>query len=163
MEECFNIAEEYKLDILSFDATVFYDSDFTTNTFKEKYDRKAILTTDVMKGKDFYNLVNKKGGYKAPVWLNFYRNEFIKENSLYFYEGIIHEDELHTMNSFIKANRIKYIPKKFFNRRLRSNSIMTSKINIKRIEGNYVIAKETYKLYLNNDLNEETKISYYFG
>ncbi|WP_297712214.1 glycosyltransferase [Clostridium sp.] len=157
MEECFNIAEEYKLDILSFDATVFYDSDFTTNTFKEKYDRKAILTTDVMKGKDFYNLVNKKGGYKAPVWLNFYRNEFIKENSLYFYEGIIHEDELHTMNSFIKANRIKYIPKKFFNRRLRSNSIMTSKINIKRIEGNYVIAKETYKLYLNNDLNEETK------
>ena len=157
MEECFNISEIEKLDILTFDANVFYDSDFKSNNFKERYHRESMLSSEVMNGEEFYNLSNKVGAYYAPVWLNFYKSDFIKENNLYFYEGILHEDELHTMSSFIKANRIKYISKKFFNRRIRNNSIMTSKINIKRAEGNFITAKEAYKLYLNNELALETR------
>ncbi|EPZ56648.1 glycosyltransferase, group 2 family [[Clostridium] sordellii ATCC 9714] len=110
-----------------------------------------------MSGEEFYVYANRNRAYRAPVWLNFYKRKFIESNNLNFYEGIVHEDEIHTSKSFILAKKVKYIPKRFFFRRIRENSIMTKEIDENRIKGNYIIAKETYKLSKNKNLSKKTK------
>ena len=61
------------------------------------------------------------------------------------------------MSLSIKGEKIKYIDKKFFNRRIRNNSIMTSNFNKKHIYGNFEVFKELYKIYCiyNYDINTE--------
>lgn len=157
MEICYEEAKTNKLDILTFDAECFVDDGYSANVVAENYDRSNILGSKVMDGEEFYIYSNEKGGYRAPVWLNLYRRKYIENNKLYFYDGILHEDEIHTIESYIKANRIKYINNKLFRRRIRSNSIMTSPISEKRIYSNKVIAEETYKFYCHYKLKQITK------
>lgn len=157
MKICYNEAEKNDLDILTFDAKCFMDPNYTGNTIDENYNRCDILDTNIYCGNEFYLISNNKGAYRSPVWLYFYNRKFIIENSLYFIEGIVHEDEVYTVNSLLLAKSIKYIPKKLFNRRFRDNSIMTSKLNKKRLYGNLAIANEVYKLYTNNKLDNEIK------
>lgn len=157
IEVCYREAKKYNLDIITFDANIFFDENIEINEWKEKYDRKEILNSNILNGQEFYILSNKKGIYYSPVWLYFYKKEFIEKNNLFFYEGIVHEDEIYTSTALIKANSIKYINQKFFNRRIRENSIMTSNISKDRIIGNRTIANETYKLYLNNNLDIELR------
>ena len=161
MEYCYNLAVDNKLDIITFDATSFVDKDYNGKILIENYKRDNKLETKVMNGQDFYNYAKERRGYNTPIWLNFYRREFLMLNKIEFYEGIIHEDELHTLKSYILANCIMYIPKSFFNRRVRSNSIMTTKYGYKNAFGMYITAVEAYKFYLEkiNILNEDTKIN----
>ncbi|AUN15181.1 glycosyltransferase [Paraclostridium sordellii] len=159
MEYCYNEAKKDNLDILTFDAETFLDGQLSIDEIdKEEFYRDKIIESKVMSGEEFYVNSNKKGAYRAPVWLNFYKRKFIENNNLNFYEGIVHEDEIHTSKSFILAKKVKYIPKRFFFRRIRENSIMTKKIDENRIKGNYIIAKATYKLSKNKNLSKKTKI-----
>lgn len=156
VEYCYRESEKHNLDIVTFDAEVFFDDNYNMEKFNEDYSRNGKISEKIMTGEDFYVHANYKGVYKAPVWLNFFNRKYLQKNNLYFYDGILHEDEIHTMKSYVMAKKIKYIPKKFFHRRIRNNSIMTSPINIKRIEGNYTIAEEAYKLIKELNLNEDT-------
>ena len=151
------IFEKYNLDMVTFDAICFLDKDYVGNDINEDYDRRDLLPKYMLTGEEFYVVSNKSGGYKAPVWLNFYNTEFIRKNKLFFVEGIYHEDEIHTCHCLLKAKKIKYIDKKFFNRRIRNNSIMTSNFNKKHIYGNFEVFKELYKIYCiyNYDINTE--------
>lgn len=156
MEYCYKEAEMHNLDIITFDAKVFYDEDYKIQHVFENYDRKSKLDSEIMTGEEFYVKSNHRGVYRAPVWLNFFNREYLQKNNLYFYEGILHEDEIHTLKSYLMANKIKYLPREFFFRRIRSNSIMTSPLNINRIKGNYIVAEEAYKLIKELELKDET-------
>ena len=156
MEYCYKEAEKYNLDIVTFDAEVFYEDNYDKQSFFEDYSRSGKLDEKIMIGQEFYVYANYRGMYKAPTWLNFFNREYLQKNNLYFYDGILHEDEIHTMKSYIMANKIKYIPIKFFKRRIRANSIMTSPINTKRIDSNYIIAEEAYKIINELQLNKDT-------
>lgn len=159
--------EKYNLDILTFDAQCFLDIDDENKienmdiVSKENYDRKSVLESKVLEGQDFYNYIIKSNAYKQPIWLYVYRTEFLIENKLYFYHGLIHEDELYTIQALINAKNVLYIPKSFFFRRLRFNSIMTSKIRKKNIDSLNIICKELYTLYLqkHNSLKYQTNIN----
>ncbi|CEN79301.1 glycosyltransferase [Paraclostridium sordellii] len=158
MEYCYNEAKKDSLDILTFDAETFLDGKLSVDEInKEEFYRENLIESKTMSGEEFYVYSNQKGAYRAPVWLNFYKREFIEKNNLIFYEGIVHEDEIHTSKSFILAKKIKYIPKRFFFRRVRENSIMTREIDESRIKGNYIIAKEAYKLFKYEVISEKAK------
>jgi glycosyltransferase involved in cell wall biosynthesis len=148
MRICYEESEKFSLDILTFDAECFYDKDYIGIEMNENYSRLNLLDENVMNGKEFYIQSNKKKCYKAPVWLNFYKTEFIRTTELFFTEGILHEDEIHTCQALLAANRVKYISNKFFKRRFRNDSIMTSKPNIKRVDGNFMVVKKLYEIYI---------------
>lgn len=150
MEICYKKAKEYNLDIATFDAEVFIDKEYSGYNFNENYDRDKIIEAECIKGEDFFYKYSTTGGYKQSVMLNFYKRDFIIKNNLFFYEGIIGEDELHSFQSFLLAQRVLYIPKKLFFRRIRDNSIMTSANYKKRFESTEVILREMCKFYLNN-------------
>lgn len=158
-KECYEISESKGLDILTFDASVFYDDDSLESIHKFNYNRKNILNEEVMKGEDYYNYCYLNNAYRSPVWITFINRGFLYKNQLYFYEGIIHEDELFTIKSIILANKISYIGKNFFKRRIRKNSIMTTEKGYKDTIGYYTVANELYKFYEKNlnNINQSTK------
>ena len=50
---------------------------------------------------------------------------FLEKHGLKFYEGIIHEDNLFTLSCLLCADRVSYLDRALYNRRIRSGSIMT--------------------------------------
>lgn len=155
IEECFELAENKNLDIINFDAQVFYESGFESD-FNPDYNRSDILESAIYTGEDFYQYIISKNAYKAPVWLSFYKVEYLKKFNLTFYEGITHEDELFSAQAFLLANRVMYYPKSYFNRRVRKESIMTQGKSLKNIDGYMTVANELSKL-VSKVKNDETK------
>lgn len=144
-ELCYYACEQNRAEVAMFDAGVFLEQDLKSNNLNFNYNRKDVLGSNVVKGEDLFCELIKKKVYKSPVWLFFYNRQFLKNNKLTFYDGIIHEDELFTPQALIKSNRIIYIPKDLFFRRVRNDSIMTKKIGRKNIEGYYVVAEKLYE------------------
>lgn len=169
---CYDTAQKYDLDILTFDAEVFYDNVDLNNKFKNlSYDRKGVLTEEqVFTGDSFYVYLKEMNVYKSSVCLHFYKKEFLIKNKLYFFVGILHEDELYSTKVILSANKIKYIPRIFFKRRIRANSIMTTKKGYKNSYGYFIVANELYVFYkkkkhfLENDTKQkllESIFNYY--
>lgn len=80
---------------------------------KENYDRGKIIESKMVSGEDFYNNSIQNNAYKQPVWLYVYKREFLIKENLYFYERLIDEDGLYTIEILLKANRVIYISKRF--------------------------------------------------
>ena len=151
---CYNECKKNNLDIVTFDANVFYENKYLTMKNQFDYDRKNLLVSQVKSGQDFYIDVINKNAYKSSVCLFFYKRQFIEDNNLKFYSGILHEDELYSTKSIILSQYIKYIPKSFFYRRVRDNSIMTRKKSIKNAKGYLTVAEQLYKFYKENYLEK---------
>ena len=85
IEECVVLAEKNNLDIINFDAHVFYDGDFKSD-FNPKYNRSKFLNQGIYLGQDFYRYSRNNNAYRAAVWLSFYRTDFLRNFNLNFYE-----------------------------------------------------------------------------
>lgn len=157
-ELCYHACEKNGTDVVMFDADVFWEQDVNNNNLHFNYNRKDVLGSNVVKGEELFCELIKKKIYKSPVWLFFYNRQFLINNKLTFYNGIIHEDELFTPQVLLKSKKIIYIPKNLFFRRVRNDSIMTKKIGRKNIEGYYVVAEELYEIAetIRNKINKTT-------
>lgn len=147
-KDLYSLAKLNNLDMIHFDAEVIYNNGF--NEKNNPYDRSKIIEPKIYSGKSFFETVKQNKGYRASVCTYMYKNEFLRVKGLNFYEGILHEDELFTTKAILSANRILYLPKKYFFRRMRSGSIMTTTKNIRNIIGYYTVAEELYKYYIDN-------------
>lgn len=124
-ENLVGLAMEHDLDVIKFDAEPFSTEGIT---FKEsKYDSSQQLQEGTLYSKDAYVTALKKR-FMPTVWLLFIKTSIIKENNLTFKKGILHEDELFTVQLLSHCNRIMYDASKYFKRRYRQQSIMTSSI-----------------------------------
>ncbi len=117
-KECYEISETKELDILTFDASVFYDDNSLESIHKFDYSRKDILNEEVMKGDDYYNYSYLNKVYRSSACIIFINRKFLYKNQLNFYEGILHEDELFTTKSIILADKVSYIGKDFLKEEL---------------------------------------------
>lgn len=81
---------------------------------EKTYGGKEILETQLRNSGDFV----------ATVWLGAYRKAFLTDNSLFFKEGLIHEDEFWVPQVLIKAQSVHYIPEKIYIYRIHEGSIM---------------------------------------
>lgn len=149
-------AEEKKMDVIMFEAEIFGQID---NMDKDKYKQNLL---DSLKMYSTDQLLNTVEHLCSPVWLYFYSTEFLKDNGLFFYESIIHEDELFTSLVLMNTDNIGFLSEQFFKRRYRENSIMTSLGNkSKHSIGYSTVAKVLGEFYHNNQNNlSETKKKY---
>ncbi len=149
------------LDIVTFDASSFYDKDYSGSYFDEYDRKKKIDIKKIYTGEEFFNLSVSKGAYRVVVMIYFYSRDFLNKNNIFFVEGITLEDNLYVFETLLKAKSIKYISKDFYYRRIRKNSIMTSKRDFYNdIELLKYIVKEEYRIYkeckFNNKLTRES-------
>ena len=101
------------------------------NTDKKQYNDNEIKditgrfqSNPLKKGKDWLKILKKKDKYGPEVWDDIYKREFLVKNNLFFKPDRLHEDEIFTLEVFLKAERAKYYAIPFYCYLQRENSIM---------------------------------------
>lgn len=98
------------------------------------YDRHRALGKEVVSGNEVFQKVYPRF-YSPCVWLMVFRRGFLANENLRFPEGILHEDNVFFFQAITKAKVTSYLPEKFYIRRYRENSIMTSGWSESRLYG----------------------------
>lgn len=102
-------------------------------------------------GKNLLAALQENGDYRVSVCLQLIRREFLLENEIWFYEGIIHEDNLFTFEVLMKAERARCIHNIYYYRRMRSSSTMTKKKTSANLRGYYISVIEHIKIAAKED------------
>lgn len=147
----YNKAKEYDLDTLFFDAKNTYENqevyDKYAHTYEGLYIRKHNYE-DVYRGVDILERFIKNGKYLVNVPFQFIKRSFFIENELWLINGIVHEDNIYTFKSMLKAKRVSHISEVIYNRRFRDDSIMTSNVKFYNLYSyfiNYLLMLEYLK------------------
>jgi len=137
LEILYNEVSRDKLDILYFNSKTIFESE----ALKEKFSAYEVYYTRVSKndavcdGFTLFNTLQRDGIFRSMVQMQLINKDFLKSINLRFHEGILHEDELFTMLSILKARRVRYINLPLFVRRIREDSIMTQAKTFKHFYG----------------------------
>ena len=101
LSEVLERAISAKVDILAFEASV------TSDSHEEiiKQESQVIEASIPMKGIDFFI---KYPEHRVEVWWYFIRNDFRKEEDIWFGNRGFNEDVLFTIKAFFKARRVVY-------------------------------------------------------
>ena len=70
-----------------------------------------------MQGSELFYQLYTNHDYKAPVYLNFYKREFLTTNNLTFKTESTHEDYMFSFMTMLKAQRVMHIPARLYNKR----------------------------------------------
>lgn len=152
-------AAYYELDQLFYMASVFYESpdliDENAN-FLTYYNRTGEYT-HTETGRSMFLRQKANNDFKPSPCLQLLRHAFLTENALSFYEGIIHEDELFTLQCISLAKRVRVLNAQFYRRRVRAESTMTSAKAFKNIYGYYVCVREMLQFIEAHSLGRYTE------
>ena len=85
----------------------------------------------------------------------FFSKEYLERIQIEFYEGIIYEDNLFTLNAILSAERVGYLPEVLFKRRVREGSTITGHKSYFNFRSYLVCILEMYKYSLNNNFNDK--------
>jgi glycosyltransferase involved in cell wall biosynthesis len=142
LEELYDICSRNQLDIIGFETKNFAEED----RFQANVNIKTITyqDTDVMDGRKalVYCMENESFSLSTPTFMM--RREYLIEENIRFVEGILHEDVGYILELITRAERVRFLHKVYFLRRIRSNSTMTVGFTAKNIEG-YI--KSFYKSF----------------
>lgn len=134
------IAEGMKLDdldILAYSTHPFYenrDLERQFPTFKTYY-RRSGSYPEILTGPDYLSAVLPNSDFRPSVCLQAFSVSFLKQSSLSFLPGIIHEDNLFSFEALLLANKVRYIDKELHIRRVRAGSIMTASAKAASLDG----------------------------
>lgn len=78
--------------------------------------------------------ITKRGGLPAPVQFSIYRTAFLRDNNLYFYPGILHEDSEFKPRACYLAASIMSVNYVCYNYLQRKGGSITSTYTLKRIK-----------------------------
>ena len=151
LEELYSLSTGNSLDAVFFDLVSFYDG--TGKIRPSAIHRKEYAR--VYDGVSFMRMLKDDHAYITSACLMMTRREFLLKNGISFYEGIIHEDELFCFQVLMCADRVSYINHKYYHRRVRENSIMTTAKSTKNVIGYFTCMQEMLKYGLENARNDE--------
>lgn len=140
LERLYQISEQEQLDMLGFGAQTFYDTEQLKKAYASFGDSYCIHGNypKVVSGPELLALLQKNRDYIMSSCLRLIRRQFLTENEIWFYEGILHEDNLFFFQILMKAKRTRCIKESYYYRRIRSSSIMTEKETAENLRGYYV-------------------------
>lgn len=153
LQYLYDEAEQNHLDVILFSAECF--SDDPNIVFDENQYKRSCFLSEVMSGKSMFEKLYSKGEYYASIPLRFYNRKFFIKNN-YSFPKIIHEDEFPGFVSLVQADRVECISHKFYMRRFRKNSIMTSKKAYDSAKGYLYTWKELVVFCKRNGVEDES-------
>ncbi len=120
MEELYNEIEKTNSDVVESNIFLYDDKTHKVEGRKNKKYNSA------EKGSYLW------GKYTTEVCNKIYKKEFLLKNSIFFEEGMIHEDDLFTIRILFSTNKICHIQKSFYYYRInRCGSTMTN-VNLEK-------------------------------
>ena len=143
-----NAAEANDLDCVFFGGKTFYESEDLSvehNGYDDYYHYRTACG-EVLRGSDLMTRLVSNREYRASPCMQMVRAERIRENAVTFYEGIPHEDELYTLEIFLRCERCMVIPEQFYLRRIRDDSTVTAGASVGRLVGYLTCYTESLSL-----------------
>lgn len=159
LEFLYKEAECKQLDVIMFSAESFSD-DLDISFNPDDYRRTRFLF-EVKSGNELFCDLFSVKEYYASIPLRFYNRDFFKKNN-YKFPDIIHEDELLGFFSLIEADKAECIDNRFYRRRFRKGSIMTSEKAYKSAMG-YVYTWNELVTFLKKTVSEYKVIYWNFS
>lgn len=137
LEKLFKLAETFNAELLFFDGDSFFE---TPKLEKEKQHYKTYYHTKgiypkICTGDEIVCLWKKFKDFRTSPVTEFFSRKFLKKNKIYFFKGIIHEDNIFTLQALSIAKRVHYSRERLFLRRVRENSTMTMTDINKHLDG----------------------------
>ena len=145
------------LDIVYFDTVAFGEAGINQDVVDTKnlrYTRNCAYT-EIYTGEALLCKMLANRDYIGLVWKQVIRRDFLRKNQVWFYDGIIHEDELFTLQTMLLAPRVAYIHQVFHHRRLRENSVMGQPLAFRSVYGVFICIKEEYILLKQKGCSQE--------
>jgi len=94
--------------------------------------------------------------WSSSVPRQFWKREFLIENSLYFFSGILHEDELFSFKALLSCQRTSCINESLAMRRFRDGSITMVSISPEHIRGLLICLNEMTQFWMSNQYSKST-------
>ena len=118
------VGMNYQCDLITAKARWFRDD----GVFHDKASYQ--LSEGLYDADSYINMLKKTNSYLPCAPFYIYRKEFLKENALSFYPGMLHEDEMWMPMVLLKAKSIYYCDVYFYCNYRRDGSITQSKENL---------------------------------
>ena len=162
LERLCEAMDSENLEILLFNASVFGDEGVEEKRLinEENYFKRVQNYPAKCSGEELFALFKHNKEYITPVSTQIYARDFLCRNSLLFYDGIIHEDELYTFQCLLLAEKAGCLNKQLYFRRVRNSSIMDLKQSEKMIFSVFscfICVKEMVRFCLEKDFQEKNR------
>lgn len=144
--------KEYTPDVFVIQSKIVHEDGYRVN------EKVYTIKTGLYSSQEYMEQL--KNNSKSVIFCAQYqicKKEFIEKNSLRFYKGIIHEDELWTPQILLCASSIYYSGLNIYNHYMRPGSIMNSNNYEKSGRSDLIVTRELSKLY---DEAERTDLQY---
>lgn len=145
--DTYTIAENNRCDIVYFDAECFFEEGVPYSSAKVEY-YTHYKAYGKKSGKQLLDEMTANNKFTDSACLMLINREWLNKAGIKFYNGIIYEDCLFTVQCMIKAEVVVHKNEKYYQYRVRKNSILTS--NQDRAINMYsraVIYREFMKMY----------------
>ena len=139
LEELYDLAEQDRLDGIFFDSQVLYESaELEQKNSGYSAFRKGCYEPRVYSGEELLDAFFAQREWDCYVQREFWRRSYLLSRNIRFPEETEHEDEYFAFAAILQAERIRWIPKRFFIRRFRENSVLTRKAHPKDFHGYFI-------------------------
>ncbi len=159
LENLYSKACREDLDIVYFNAVSFFETEEEqkNNADYISYYNRTGDYSGVCSGQEMFCKMLSNGEVRGSVWLQFFRRSMIEANQLRFFHGIVHEDNLFSLECSVVARRTGYLGRLYYRRRVRGSSIMTTGKSMKNVEGYLITISEMLAFLKEHPVDHETE------
>ncbi|MCI9166589.1 MAG: glycosyltransferase family 2 protein [Dorea sp.] len=125
LAKLYECAEEYRLDILSFEGETFWDDDLEWNGDRINRYHRTGKYEGIYKGPEIFALYFKNHDITGNTYMNFINKKFFVENDLFWTEGVRYNSDS-VFAFYMVAERVMCIPDILYKRRYRAKSLVTA-------------------------------------
>ena len=133
------------LDNIYFDAESFFENEELEKQYRhyKDYYRRPSMFNEIVSGPQLFADMENKGFFRPSACLQMPRRDLLLKHHIFFYDGIVHEDNLFSLLVIFSAQRV------------RTESTMTDDQEFKRSYGYYVCITEFIKYILQFDFEDK--------
>lgn len=152
----YDTAEEKQVEIVSYETELLYETDeLRQRDNKDFYYYKSGKYTGIKSGKEYFVEMMEQNDYCDSVWLLFLKRDWLLKNKILFDYGIYYEDVLFCLKCYWNSEKVYHLNQKKYIYRVRNQSTMTSKPHFINVYSCIVNFKESLKLLLNIEGDQE--------
>lgn len=157
LEVLYEEASGNGLDNIYFDAESFFENEELSVSQKQyrDYYRRPSMFEEIVSGPELFARMENMGLFRPSACLQMPKRTLLEQYHIQFYEGIVHEDNLFSLQTVISAKQVKHIATPFYKRRVREDSIMTDGQEFRRSYGYYICISEFNKFLKQFDFRDE--------
>lgn len=157
---CYLRCAAHSLDFVFFDAINFGD----TNKAILDYNRRDLFGCKVYTGVEILNILLDAQGYRVSPWLHFIDRSFLHKGRIKFDSTFkIYEDQIFSIQLYLSANKVAYIPQFLFHRRLRKESLMMNPYMPDKVKTYFKVAQELKTMKVGMEYSKQQIINRVIG